>query len=50
MPDNILASTIGRSDGNVYEALFDAAKKSGLNKVDPFDGNLKNKNFNFIFL
>lgn len=38
MPDNILASTIGRFDGNVYEALYDSAKKSNLNKVDPFDG------------
>jgi flavocytochrome c len=37
-PDFILRSTIGRYDGNVYEALFDAAQKSILNKTDPFDG------------
>jgi flavocytochrome c len=37
-PDFILRSTIGRYDGNVYEALFDAAQKSVLNRTDPFDG------------
>lgn len=36
--DNTLKSTIGRYDGNVYEALFDAAQKSVLNRTDPFDG------------
>ena len=36
--DNVLKSTIGRYDGNVYEALFDAAQKSVLNETDPFDG------------
>jgi len=36
--DNILKSSIGRYDGNVYEALFDAAQKSTLNQSDPFDG------------
>jgi acyl-CoA oxidase len=36
--DNVLRSTIGRYDGNVYEALFDAAQKSVLNQRDPFDG------------
>jgi len=36
--DNILRSSIGRYDGNVYEALFDAAQKSVLNQTDPFDG------------
>jgi acyl-CoA oxidase len=36
--DNTLKSTIGRFDGNVYEALFDAAQKSVLNRQDPFDG------------
>jgi len=36
--DNCLRSTIGRYDGNVYEALFDAAQKSILNQKDPFDG------------
>jgi acyl-CoA oxidase len=37
-PDNVLRSTIGRYDGNVYEALFDAAQKSTLNKTEVFDG------------
>jgi len=37
-PDRVLASTIGRHDGNVYEALYEAAKKSPLNQVDPFEG------------
>ena len=37
-PDKVLKSTIGRYDGNVYEALFDAAQKSTLNRTDPFDG------------
>ncbi len=37
-PDKTLKSTIGRYDGNVYEALFDAAQKSVLNQRDPFDG------------
>ena len=37
-PDAVLKSTIGRYDGNVYEALFDAAQKSILNRTDPFDG------------
>jgi flavocytochrome c len=36
--DAVLKSTIGRYDGNVYEALFDAAQKSSLNLTDPFDG------------
>ena len=36
--DHILKSTIGRYDGNVYEALFDAAQRSTLNRKDPFDG------------
>ena len=37
-PDKVLKSTIGRYDGNVYEALFDAAQRSILNQTDPFDG------------
>jgi flavocytochrome c len=37
-PDNVLKSTIGRHDGNVYEALYDAAQKSSLNKDDVFEG------------
>lgn len=38
IPDGVLKSTIGRYDGNVYEALFDAAQRSTLNQTDPFDG------------
>ena len=37
-PDRVLCSTIGRSDGMVYEALFEQAKKSTLNKREVFDG------------
>jgi acyl-CoA oxidase len=37
-PDRVLGSTLGRYDGNVYEALYEAAKKSHLNQTDPFDG------------
>eukprot|EP01114_Cavostelium_apophysatum_P005803 TRINITY_DN1697_c0_g1_i1.p1 TRINITY_DN1697_c0_g1~~TRINITY_DN1697_c0_g1_i1.p1 ORF type:complete len:698 (+),score=185.82 TRINITY_DN1697_c0_g1_i1:104-2197(+) len=36
--DNVLNSVLGRHDGNVYEALFESAKNSPLNKTDPFDG------------
>jgi len=38
IPDRALNSTIGRFDGNVYEALYSAALQSPLNQVDPFDG------------
>jgi acyl-CoA oxidase len=38
IPDRVLNSTIGMHDGNVYEALYEAAKKSNLNDRDPFDG------------
>eukprot|EP01089_Gocevia_fonbrunei_P017051 TRINITY_DN5438_c0_g1_i4.p1 TRINITY_DN5438_c0_g1~~TRINITY_DN5438_c0_g1_i4.p1 ORF type:complete len:416 (-),score=97.17 TRINITY_DN5438_c0_g1_i4:40-1287(-) len=38
IPDRVLNSTIGRSDGNIYEALFESARKSGLNKKEVFDG------------
>ncbi len=38
IPDNVLNSTIGRYDGNIYEALFQAALKTELNQVDPFPG------------
>jgi len=38
IPDRVLNSTLGRYDGNVYEALFESAKKSELNIRDPFDG------------
>lgn len=37
-PDNVLNSTIGRYDGNVYEALYEAATRSRLNRVQPFKG------------
>jgi acyl-CoA oxidase len=36
--DFVVKSSIGRYDGNVYEALFDAAQKSILNQIDPFLG------------
>eukprot|EP01012_Entosiphon_sulcatum_P057344 TRINITY_DN810_c0_g1_i1.p1 TRINITY_DN810_c0_g1~~TRINITY_DN810_c0_g1_i1.p1 ORF type:complete len:686 (+),score=83.60 TRINITY_DN810_c0_g1_i1:2454-4511(+) len=37
-PDAVLNSALGRHDGNVYEALYEHAKKSPLNARDPFDG------------
>ena len=37
-PDNLLKSTIGSHDGNVYEKLFDAAQNSVLNENEVFDG------------
>ena len=40
IPDRVLNSTIGRSDGKVYEALMRSARKSELNRVDPFVGAL----------
>jgi len=36
--DHELQSTLGRYDGNVYQALFDEAKRSPLNKVHMTDG------------
>ena len=38
IPDRVLNSTIGRHDGNVYEALYAAAKASTLNVAEPFEG------------
>ena len=38
MPDFALNSTIGKYDGNIYEALMEGAKNSPLNKTDPFIG------------
>lgn len=38
IPDNALNSTIGCYDGNVYERLVNSARKSRLNRVDPFEG------------
>jgi len=36
--DKVLGSVIGRFDGNVYEALFQSAQKSSLNKQEVFEG------------
>eukprot|EP01090_Pellita_catalonica_P003340 TRINITY_DN13011_c0_g1_i1.p1 TRINITY_DN13011_c0_g1~~TRINITY_DN13011_c0_g1_i1.p1 ORF type:complete len:596 (-),score=88.12 TRINITY_DN13011_c0_g1_i1:18-1805(-) len=36
--DNVLNSVLGRSDGNVYEALYESARKSRLNQTVPFLG------------
>lgn len=33
-PDAVLVSTLGAYDGNVYERLLEAAKKSPLNQED----------------
>lgn len=41
IPDRVLCSAIGNYDGNVYEALFESAKKATLNKVDPYPGYLE---------
>jgi len=38
IPDRVLNSTIGGFDGNVYENLWEGAKKSELNERDPFSG------------
>jgi len=38
IPDNVLCSTLGRTDGNVYEALFEATRSSQLNLQDPWPG------------
>ena len=38
IPDRVLNSTIGRKDGNVYEALYQAAKDSSLNQTEVFEG------------
>jgi len=37
-PDHVLNSAVGRYDGNVYEALYESAITSELNKREPFDG------------
>lgn len=34
IPDFVLSSTLGSYDGNVYERLLEAAKKSPLNQED----------------
>jgi acyl-CoA oxidase len=38
IPDRVLCSAIGKYDGNIYEELFEAAKRSEINQVDPFVG------------
>lgn len=38
LPDHVLLSTLGRSDGNVYEALYTSATRAPLNKDVVFDG------------
>jgi len=38
IPDRVLNSTLGRKDGNVYEALWEATKKAPFNQRDPFVG------------
>eukprot|EP01059_Diplonema_ambulator_P035054 TRINITY_DN8143_c0_g1_i2.p1 TRINITY_DN8143_c0_g1~~TRINITY_DN8143_c0_g1_i2.p1 ORF type:complete len:802 (+),score=306.11 TRINITY_DN8143_c0_g1_i2:233-2407(+) len=38
IPDRVLNSAIGRSDGNVYEAIYEHARVSPLNKTGPFAG------------
>eukprot|EP01080_Neovahlkampfia_damariscottae_P010159 gene10159-2579_t len=38
IPDRVLCSAIGKSDGNIYEELFEAAKRSEINQQDPFKG------------
>jgi len=37
-PDCVLNSALGRHDGKVYEALYEAARTSPLNETDPFEG------------
>jgi len=38
IPDNVLCTTIGNFDGNVYEALYESAKKAPLNEREVFLG------------
>ena len=38
LPDHVLLSAIGRSDGNVYEALYTSATRCPLNQQQVFDG------------
>jgi hypothetical protein len=38
MDDNILMSSIGSYDGQVYERMLDWARKSKLNDKDKIDG------------
>jgi len=38
IPDRVLCSALGNYDGNIYEALYESAKKATLNQVDPYVG------------
>jgi len=38
IPDRVLNSTLGSYDGNVYEKLYESARRSTLNLKDPFEG------------
>lgn len=38
LPDHVLLSTLGRHDGNVYEALYTSATRAPLNQRPVFDG------------
>eukprot|EP01062_Namystynia_karyoxenos_P012064 TRINITY_DN14325_c0_g1_i2.p1 TRINITY_DN14325_c0_g1~~TRINITY_DN14325_c0_g1_i2.p1 ORF type:complete len:714 (+),score=249.29 TRINITY_DN14325_c0_g1_i2:294-2435(+) len=38
IPDRVLNSTLGREDGNVYEALYEHARSYSLNQKGPFKG------------
>jgi len=38
IPDRVLCSALGNYDGNIYEALYESAKKATLNQVDPYIG------------
>jgi len=38
IPDRVLNSTLGSYDGNVYERLYESARRSTLNLKDPFEG------------
>ena len=53
-PDHVLQSCLGRYDGNVYEALYQYAKDSPLNKQDVGVSRKKIKNrltkITFIYL
>jgi hypothetical protein len=38
LPDRVLNSTIGRYDGNAYEAVYASTRINPLNKPDVFEG------------
>lgn len=41
IPDRVLNSALGRSDGNVYEAIYEHARDSPMNEMAPFKGYTK---------